>query len=250
MAVIGGGNVAVDVARTAVRLGAEAVTLLYRRTREEMPAYKEEVEEALKEGVRFEFLVAPSAIVVANGKAAGVKCTRMALGEFDRGGRRRPKEMPGDEFTVPADQVVPAIGQALLPNEVVNGTGMKLTKSNWIEINPVTGQTSVDWIFAGGDAATGPASVIEAIAAGERAAVGMDKLLTGEEHAFWRKQEQVDTRFDPNVDPVTYARAEARLIPVSKRRKSFAEVEMTLSATAAVREARRCLRCDYREACG
>jgi NADH-quinone oxidoreductase subunit F len=249
VAIIGGGNVAVDVARTAIRLGAKTVTILYRRTREEMPAYKEEIEEALKEGVKFEFLVAPKEIVVEKGKAIGVKCCRMELGEFDRSGRRRPKEKAGDEFVVAADQVVPAIGQSLLPNEIVDGTGMKLTKSNWIETNPITGQTSVEWIFSGGDAVTGPSSVIEAIAAGEKAAVGIDKMLTGAEHAFWRKSDQVKTKFDPDAEPVMYERAEVRLLAPEKRKNSFAEVEMVLSEQAAVREARRCLRCDYRDEC-
>jgi len=166
IAIIGGGNVAIDVARTAMRLGAKTVTVLYRRTREEMPAYKEEIEEALKEGVKFEFLVAPKEIVVEHGKATGVRCSRMELGEFDRSGRRRPKEKAGEEFVVKADHVIPAIGQALISDEIVDGTGMKLTRSNWIETNPITGQTSVEWIFSGGDAVTGPSSVIEAIAAG------------------------------------------------------------------------------------
>ena len=145
--------------------------------------------------------------------------------------------------------MIPAIGQALIPGEIIDGTGLKLSKGNWIEIDPVTGQTAAKWIFSGGDAVTGPSSVIEAIAAGERAAVGIDKFLTDGEHAFWRKQELVDTLFDPDADPVAYARAEVRLAPLAKRRNSFNEVELVLSETSAVREARRCLRCDFREGC-
>ena len=248
VAIIGGGNVAVDVARTALRLGAESVTVLYRRTREEMPAYKEEVEEALKEGVRFEFLVAPRDIVTTDGKATGVRCTRMELGEFDRSGRRRPREKVGDAFVVEADQVIAAIGQSLDPAEIVDGTGLKMSKGNWIDADPVTGATSVPWVFAGGDSVTGPASVIEAIGAGEKAAVGIDQYLSGEAHAFWRTDIAVDTAFDPDAEPVEYERAEMRLTPLSKRR-GFAEVEMGLSETAAVREAKRCLRCDFREEC-
>jgi len=173
----------------------------------------------------------------------------MELGEFDRSGRRRPKEKAGSEFVVTADQIVPAIGQSLVVEDIVDGTELKLTRSNWIEVDPVTGRTSVDWIFSGGDAATGPSSVIEAIAAGEKAAVGIDKMFTGKEHAFWRKLEQVTTKFDPDANPVMYERAEIQLIPVNKRKNSFAEVEMVLSENAAVREARRCLRCDFREEC-
>jgi NADH-quinone oxidoreductase subunit F len=247
VAVIGGGNVAVDVARTALRLGAESVTVLYRRTREEMPAYKEEIEEALREGVKFEFLVAPKDIVGADGKATGVRCSRMVLGEFDRSGRRRPKEQAGAEFVVMADQVIAAIGQALQAEEWVDGTSLRLNKSRYIEVNPVTGQTSVDWIFSGGDAVTGPASVIDAIAAGEKAAAAIDQQLTGANHAFWRKEQEVDTAFDPDADPAAYTRSEIRMIPVNKRKHSFDEVEMTLTEAVALREARRCLRCDYRE---
>jgi NADH-quinone oxidoreductase subunit F len=248
VAVIGGGNVAVDVARTALRLGAKSVTLVYRRTRDEMPAYKEEVEEALREGVKIEFLVAPTEIAAENGLVTGLRCTRMELGEFDRSGRRRPKERVGDEFEIEADQVIGAIGQSLPSEEIVDGTGLKIGRSHFLDAHPVTGQTSVEWIFAGGDAVTGPSSVIGAIAAGERAAVGMDQYLTGASHAFWRTEKTVDTSFDPDADPVMYARPALRMIPVSQRKRNFKEVELPLSATAALREAKRCLRCDYREA--
>ena len=248
VAVIGGGNVAVDVARTALRLGSQSVTLLYRRTRDEMPAYREEVEEALREGVKFEFLAAPMEVVLEEGRATGVWCTRMELGEFDRSGRRQPKERIGDEFEVAADQVIGAVGQALQPEEFVDGTGLMLGRTRFIEANPVTGQTSVEWVFAGGDAVTGPASVIGAVAAGEQAAVGIDQYLTGNSHAFWRGEKTVDTAFDPEADPVAYDRADPRTVPVNRRKHNFREVELSLSVTAALREAKRCLRCDYREA--
>ena len=146
-----------------------------------------------------------------------------------------------------ADQVIAAIGQALQAEEFVDGTGLRLGRNRYLAVDPVTGRTSVDWIYAGGDAATGPASVIDAIAAGERAAVGIDQALSGANHAFWRTEKNVDTHYDPDVDPVSCARAEARLLPVNRRKGSFAEVELPLAASAAVREARRCLRCDYRE---
>ncbi|MCX7590598.1 MAG: FAD-dependent oxidoreductase [Kiritimatiellae bacterium] len=249
VAVIGGGNVAVDVARTAVRLGAREVTVYYRRTREEMPAYAEEVEEAQREGVRFEFLLAPKEIVVRNGRAVGVRFARMQLGEFDRTGRRRPREIPGEDFVVEADQIVAAIGQTLSPSDVLDGVELKLGRGNWIEADPVTGQTSVAWIFAGGDAVTGPASVVEAIAAGERAAVGIDRYLTGEDHAFWRVDRKVDTAFDPDADPVSYARAVLPMLPYKRRTKGFEVIERPMKANVAVREAKRCLRCDYREVC-
>jgi NADH-quinone oxidoreductase subunit F len=248
VAVVGGGNVAVDVARTALRLGAEQVTVLYRRTREEMPAYKGEVEEAIREGVRFEFLASPTEVRVEDGKVTGVRCARMELGDFDRSGRRRPKARVWDEFEVAADQIVGAIGQALDEEAVVNGSGLKLGRNRYLEADPVTGQTSVEWVFAGGDAVTGPTSVIEAISAGEKAAVGIDRRLTGAEHAFWRTEREVGTAFDPDADPATYPRSEPHLIPVNKRELNFREVEMPLPTLAALHEAKRCLRCDYREA--
>jgi NADH-quinone oxidoreductase subunit F len=247
VAIVGGGNVAVDVARTAVRLGAESVTILYRRTGDQMPAYEDEVIEATAEGVKFEFLVAPLEVLKKGGKVAGLKCCRMKLGEFDKSGRRRPEQKTGEEFVVEADQVIPAIGQALEAKKVFNGVTPELGKGNWVKADPVTGQTSVAWLFAAGDAVTGPASVVEAIAAGERAAVGMDQLVTGESHAFWRGWKDVDTAFDPDADPVKYGRAKIEQLPAAKRKGNFKEVEQPWAAKVAIREARRCLRCDYRE---
>jgi NADH-quinone oxidoreductase subunit F len=247
VALVGGGNAAVDAARTAVRLGADSATILYRRTRAEMPAYAEEVEEAEREGVRLEFLVAPEEIVAENGTVTGVRCCRMALGAFDRSGRRRPTDSGEPRFVVESDQVIAAIGQVLDPAETLDGTDLNFTKRNFIEVNPTTGQTSVEWIFAGGDAVTGPASVADAVGAGERAAVGIDMYLTGQDHAFWREEKQLDTFFDPAADPVEYARAKTRLLPVSRRRKGFDEVELPWHEVVALREAKRCLRCDYRD---
>jgi len=245
--VIGGGNAAVDAARTAVRLGAKSVSLLYRRTRAEMPAYAEEVEEAGREGVHMDFLVAPAEILIENGTVASVKCSRMVLGEFDRSGRKRPVDSGEGYFDLEADQVIAAIGQVLDPTEILDGTELQLARRNFIAVNPVTGQTSVEWVFAGGDAASGPASVAQAVGTGERAAVGIDMYLTGENHAFWREEKPLDTFFDPEADPVEYARARMRLIPVAKRRNNFDEVELPWRETVALREAKRCLRCDYRE---
>jgi NADH-quinone oxidoreductase subunit F len=244
--VVGGGNAAIDAARTAIRLGAETVTVIYRRTREEMPAYAEEVEEAEREGVVLKFLVAPVEILTKDDKVVGVKCRQMKLGEFDRSGRRHPEPSPENDFVLDADQVIAAIGQNLDPKEILNGTELKLTRNNFILTNRLTGQTSVEWIFAGGDATMGPSSVADAVACGERAAVGIDQYLTGENHAFWREDSLVDTFFDPEADPVEYPRAKMRLIPVAKRRNNFDEVELPFNEDVAVAEAKRCLRCDYR----
>ncbi len=244
--VIGGGNSAIDAARTAIRLGAESVTILYRRTRHEMPAYAEEIDEAEHEGVRLATLVAPMEIVVGHGHLTGVKCRNMVLGEFDRSGRRRPVQGGDDAFIVPADQVIAGIGQSLDTAPVLKGIDLKLNRAGFLAADPLTGQTSVPWVFAGGDAVMGPWSVVGAIAAGEKAAVGIDQFLTGAVHAFWRADRQVDTEFDPDADPVQYQRARMHLLPVSKRKNNFQEVELPWSEAVARREARRCLRCDYR----
>jgi NADH-quinone oxidoreductase subunit F len=205
------------------------------------------VEEAEKEGVRFEFLVAPVELNVKDGKLSAARMRRMSLGDFDRSGRRKPVARSEDDFTLETDQMIAAIGQTLVPSELFDGVSLKLNDREFIAIDPVTGQTSEPWVFAGGDAVSGPSSVIEAIAAGEKAAVGMDRLLTGAEHAVWRVSKTVDTFFDPDADPVFAARPGLKLIPVAKR-KGFAEVETTWVERIALGESKRCLRCDYRDA--
>jgi len=245
--VVGGGNAAIDAARCAVRLGAKNVTVVYRRTRAEMPAYAEEIDEAQREGVHLMVLTAPTQVINEHGKVVGLQCKRMTLGEFDKSGRRSPKAGIEAEFTIPADQVIAAIGQSLDTNEIMNGVELKINKRQYIDADPVTCKTSAEGIFAGGDAATGPASVAEAVGAGERAAVAIDQYLTGQSHAFWREEKQVDTFFDPEADPAQYPRAKMRMIPVAKRRCNFSEVEVTWEESTAVREAKRCLRCDFRE---
>jgi NADH-quinone oxidoreductase subunit F len=261
--VVGGGNAAVDAARTALRLGAKSVTVAYRRTRAEMPAYAEEVEEAMREGVSFEFLAALIELAQKKGKLASVRLRRMALGEFDRSGRRKAVAKGANAsddsyFILEADQVIAAIGQTLKPNELFDcppgahgapagpGISLKLNEREFIAINPVTGQASEPWVFAGGDAVSGPSSVVEAIADGEKAAVGINRFLTGEERVSWRVSRTVDTFFDPDADPVVTPRPGLKLIPVAKR-KGFAEVETTWAASVALAETKRCLRCDYRE---
>jgi NADH-quinone oxidoreductase subunit F len=247
--VIGGGNAAVDAARTALRLGAKSVSIAYRRTRVEMPAYVEEIEDAEREGIQIDFLLSPVEIVTQGNKMVGVKFCRMKLGEFDSSGRRRPvnETIEGSEFVMEADQCLLAIGQALKPETILGNTEMDIDKWGYIKADPVTGQTSQSWIFAGGDAVSGPSSVVEAVAQGELAAVGMDQYLTGEYHAFWRQPKVIDTFFDPDADPVDYPRSRSRTIPVAQRARNFMEVELPWSKPVALREASRCLRCDYRD---
>ena len=243
--VIGGGNAAIDAGRTALRLGAETVTILYRRTREEMPAYAEEIEAALEEGLTIRTLASPESILQEHGKVTGVQCRTMKLGNFDRSGRRRPEEDLFDSFVVVADQVIMAVGQTLEPQALLEPFEIQRNDSGWIKADPVTGQTSLDWLFSGGDCVDGPSSVVAAIGAGERAAVGIDALLSGEEHAFWRTYTEVTTDYDPDADPVPYPREPIRMLPTERRRNNFDEVELPWNESTAVRQSRRCLRCDF-----
>lgn len=241
--VVGGGNSAIDAARTAIRLGAE-VTVVYRRTRGEMPAYRDEIEAALEEGVVLKTLTNPTEILSSNGNMSVVKCHIMKLGEFDRSGRRAP--LPSDEtFTLDADQLIFAVGQTLDCPQLLADAQVATLRERQIKADPFSGQTSVPWIFAGGDAATGPASVIEAVAGGERAAVGIDEYLSGENHAFWREDKRLDTAFDPDADPISDPRIQIPHLPVTSRKMSFDEVELPWSESAAMTQCKRCLRCDY-----
>jgi NADPH-dependent glutamate synthase beta subunit-like oxidoreductase len=175
VAVIGGGNVAIDAAKTALMLGENEVTILYRRSREEMPANPWEIKEVENEGVKIEFLVAPKKILGENGKVSGVECVRMQLGEPDETGRRKPVPIEGSEFTRKADTVILAIGEApdleFLPKEI------ELNEDGTVWANPITMETSLKGVFAGGDAVIGPASVIEAILAGKCAAESIESYL-------------------------------------------------------------------------
>ncbi len=249
VAVIGGGNAAIDAARTALRLGAEKVTIIYRRTAEEMPAYAEEVEAAQEEGVEVRTLLSPESFTVEDGKVIGVKCVSMRLGDFDRSGRRRPEADDASLTVVEADQVILAIGQALSGKTLFKPFEVELTESGWVKADPITSQTSLPWLFAGGDACVGPSSVVEAIAAGERAAVGIDAMMTGEKHAFWRAYQEIKTDYNPDADPVPYPREKMHLMSVERRRNNFDEVEQSWNEAVAVRQAKRCLRCDYGKNC-
>jgi NADH-quinone oxidoreductase subunit F len=243
--VVGGGNAAIDAARTAIRLGAKSVLVVYRRTREEMPAYAEEIEEAEREGVKLRLLTAPVEVVVENKKVKGLKCSLMTLGAFDSSGRRRPEASKENEFVIPCDQIIAAIGQRVTTKELDHELHLTLSGSKTIGVDRPSGQTSTPWLFAGGDAVTGAASVVEAIGAGERAAVGIDRYLTGEKHAFWRGDKLVQTSFDPDSDPAPFARDKQPAISAERRKNNFDEVEESWTADVALCQAKRCLRCDY-----
>jgi len=176
--VIGGGNVAMDSARVALRLGAEEVNILYRRSKKEMPAREEEAENAEEEGVKFHFLIAPLAFLGnEESQLTRVKCIQMKLGEPDESGRRRPIPIENSEFIMDMDTVVVAIGQGANPLLTRATSGLELNKRGYIQINEESGQTSIPQIFAGGDIVTGAATVIAAMGAGKKAARGIDEYL-------------------------------------------------------------------------
>jgi NADH-quinone oxidoreductase subunit F len=244
--VVGGGNAAIDSARTAMRLDAESVTVIYRRTMDEMPAYPEEIEEALQEGIKIMTLTNPNEFILdPKEQVVGIKCNYMSLGEFDTSGRKRPINNQ-ESFIINCDQVILALGQKIDISLIDVGTQVQMVDNSAIQVNPYSQQTSIPWIFAGGDiTATGEKTVILAIAAGERAAVGIDGYLTGKNNAFWREEKPVSTYFDPDADPSTHPRAKLPLLSIEKRKNNFAEVEMPWLEPEAIRQAHRCLRCDF-----
>jgi NADH-quinone oxidoreductase subunit F len=245
VAVVGGGNSAIDAARTALRLGAKHVNILYRRQREQMPAWAEEILAADEEGITLLPLTVPKQILRdKDGNLTGVLCQRMALGDYDRSGRRAPVAGRNPDFTVGCDQVIAAIGQSLDTKALLGGLPAELN-GKWIHVDRATGATTVEWLFAGGDAVTGPASVVEAVGAGERAAVGIDQYLTGANHAFWRRDIAVDVYFDPDAEPTRTPRAAVVCLDPAARACTFDEVELSWDLETACVEAQRCLRCDY-----
>jgi NADPH-dependent glutamate synthase beta subunit-like oxidoreductase len=177
VAVIGGGDVAIDVARAILRLGVKEANILYRRSKEEMPANPWEVRQAEREGVKFQFLVAPKKILDKNSKLVAIECMRMELGEPDEGGRRRPIPIKGSEFTIEQDTMILAIGES--PDPSILPKGIEVNRQNTIAVNPTTLETSLPGIFAGGDAVSGPATIIEAIVAGTRVALSIDDHIRG-----------------------------------------------------------------------
>ncbi len=245
--VIGGGNVAIDAARTLVRLGAE-VDILYRRTRQEMPAFGEEIDAAIDEGAKIQYLVAPVE-VVGDGKVTGIKCIRMELGPPDDSGRRRPIPIEGSEFIVEADTVVPAIGQVIDPDFWTGIADLGRTRRNTIEFNPVTYLSSLEGIFVGGDAATGPATVVEAVGAGREVAESITRYIDGKDMAEGRPMKFAE---NPVYPPIPDLKPEARAKNPEihpKERKGFQEVELAFSEEEAIREANRCLNCGICSEC-
>ena len=239
--VIGGGNVAIDCARSCKRLGFKEVQILYRRTRAEMPAHEEEIQAAEKEGIAIEYLAAPVAIIAKGGKVAALECIRMKLGAPDDSGRRRPVALKGSGFRVACDVVMPATGQT---PELGFLRGLATTGRGTIKADPATFATSEPGVFAGGDCVSGPATLIEALNAGNEAARAIDAYLNARTFKPLERYEGID----PNAkrDQIYVARRGAREAPelaVSERTAGFAEVEKGLTAASAIEEAKRCLRC-------
>jgi NADH-quinone oxidoreductase subunit F len=244
IAIIGGGNAAVDVARSALRLGAKEVNIVYRRRKDDMPAIRQEVVDAEREGVRIMPLVAPLA-VVGNGRVEGLRCQRMALGDFDASGRRRPVVLADSEYVLAADFVISAVGQAVDAKSAGAATGVERRRGGTFVVDPETLATSVAGVFAGGDCVTGADTVIGAIAQGKKAAIAIDKFLGGSGNLV------ADLPHErANSGPIIEERLAREKMPVlapDKRCADWSEVELGFDLEQAVAEATRCLRCDVKE---
>jgi len=242
VAVVGGGNAAIDAAQTALRIGAREVTIIYRRTQAEMPASSEEIEQALQEGVKLFLLAAPSRIK-GKGSVLELECIRMELGELDASGRRRPMPIKGSEFTLEFDTMIAAIGQA---PEIPNGFALKKGRGEVIKVEPDTLVTNLAGVFAGGDAVSGPALAVDALAAGKRAAFSIDRFLKGEPLLPPEEAPQV-TFGELSTEVVDKIKKEERQeIPAlspKERRRGFRQVELGYTEEMALAEAKRCLSC-------
>ena len=245
VAVIGGGNSAIDSARTALRLGADTVTIYYRRERKDMPAQEWEIAAAEAEGVRIEYLVAPTKIIAANGKVSGLELIRMKLGAFDRSGRKSPEPIQGSEYAANTDMVISAISQGADLSFLPSGSGVEVGKT-WVNVNENL-RTTNDRIFAGGDAVTGPAMVIDAISDGQNAAEAIDEAIRsakGEQPWIPPAEEKIDIPFEVDEEAVEQPQAVAREVEPNVRRRDFREAELGYTFETALAEARRCMRCD------
>ncbi len=259
VAVVGGGNTAIDCARTALRLGVKEVRLLYRRTRNEMPANDSEIKDAIEEGVNMQFLIAPTRVVTGeDGTLQGLECQRCELGEPDASGRRSPKPIKGSEYLERCDFIISAIGQSTTVSDLVDGRvpdflprgeSLNLTRWQTVQVNEKTFETTVDGVFSGGDVVTGAATAIEAIAAGRKAAHAIDTYIREgtarpEPEEFLSRK---DTFAKVGVKDLrgreTKARRHIPMIPVDQRVKSFVEVELGYTDADLGEETTRCLEC-------
>ncbi|HBT20446.1 MAG TPA: pyridine nucleotide-disulfide oxidoreductase [Peptococcaceae bacterium] len=250
--VIGGGNTAMDVARTAVRMGAKEVIVVYRRTEKEMPAEPREVAEAKEEGVKFIFLASPVNII-CDRKLEAVECIRMELREPDASGRRRPVPIEGSEFSIEADTVIMAVGQIMEAESLKGSPEIKISRWGLIEVEPETFRTSVEWVFAAGDCVTGPSTVVEAIGCGKKAALAVDKYLRGEAVIPEPKPYNCSKGRLEEIDPEEFKdipkkpRQKEAVLSVERRITNFDEIVEGFTEKQAVKEAERCLSCGCSE---
>jgi NADPH-dependent glutamate synthase beta subunit-like oxidoreductase len=248
VAVIGGGNVAIDSARLALRLGAKEVSIVYRRTSEEMPAIKDEIMEAGEEGIKIHYLSSPCKILSRDGKCTGMECFAMELGETDVSGRREPMYVAGTEFNVEADMIIMAVGQAPDLSFLPEDSKLQIWQGGRLASDRNNLETNMPGVFAGGDVVTGPSSVIEAIAAGRKAAVSIDCYLSGKLYPPEKEKPPVADMDDPMMiwhlrELEKDERAGMPLLDADERRGCFKEVHLGLSKEEAIREGRRCLTC-------
>ncbi len=241
--VVGGGNTAIDAVRTAIRLGSESVTLIYRRTESEMPAEPDEIRDAKAEGVQFRFLASPLEVVVENGKAVGLKVQNMELGEPDSSGRRTPVPVEGSTEIIPCDTVISAIGQKVVGEDI---DSLELTRKSTVAVDELTYMTSCEGVFAAGDVINkGPDIAIRAIAGGKHAARSIDCYLKGVSVPPQLPAYSVNKSFDPAVleGVSVVSRNEQAMEDAKERRNDFREVASTFTPEQALAEASRCLEC-------
>ena len=242
--ILGGGNVAIDCARSCLRLGFGHVEILYRRSRAEMPALPEEIEQALKEGVRIRYLTAPLKVNSKWGRIEGLECVKMKLGEPDGSGRRRPIPVEGSNFTLKAEMVIAAVGQEIDTSFLTEKDKKILAGGNKILVEPSSCRTDKEGIFAGGDCVTGPATLIEALDMGNRAARSIDAYLQGKEFSEKRVFAGIDTASQRGDGFFPVKRAvQVSPSPGNDTLNEFEEVEKGFTQNEAMEEARRCLRC-------
>jgi len=244
VAVVGGGNTAMDTARSSLRLGAKEVLILYRRTREEMPVDLRELEQVEEEGIKVHYLTQPVQVLSKDGmKVSGVRCIRNRLGEPEKDGRRRPIPIDGSEFDIDIDLLIPAVSQSpdisFLPEEI----GLEISKWDRLAINPETFETNVKGIFAGGDFVTGPRDVIRVIADGRKVALSIHAYLSGEAFeknpAYFTPVSEI--KIDPDLEKIP--RQKMDTLPLQERKSMDREVELVFTREAAAKESIRCLQC-------
>jgi NADPH-dependent glutamate synthase beta subunit-like oxidoreductase len=243
VAVIGGGNTAMDAVRSARRLGSKDVFILYRRTVEEMPSRPEEIEECREEGIPIHELAQPLRVIGENGKVKAIECIKMKLGGLDETGRRKPEPVAGSEFTMDVDAVITALGQEADWGCLTPECSCTLTGWGTMQVDPLTLQSDDPDIFSGGDAVRGPQSVIEAIADGREAAVSIHRHVQGQDLRLGRER-VLNPIANPQKEKYNpLARAQLSRLAPRQRVKNFNEVQKGFTKSVAVQQAERCLSC-------